>query len=209
MEIGSDLVQAKAPPGDVCGKIPATRGSVPHRNADAKRPVAGQMTEEAAQSKRLFDAEKWEDAALALKRVAAGETGDDEGNKQLADYHYAIALYRLKRFDESAARFRTFSRDPGHLKFFETLLWIVKLATTRPDLVRLEDVALYTPEEVQRFNNPNQLDTYGAAAYLVGHERYDEGNLSEASRFFQMAKTVGPWRAEAEKCLARIAKDRR
>ena len=59
-------------------------------------PQAGQMTEEAAQAKRLFDGEKWSEAALALYRVRNGETGDDEGNKQIAQYHLAIALYRLK-----------------------------------------------------------------------------------------------------------------
>src|SRR5262245_34388341 len=32
-------------------------------------PQAGQMTEQAAQAKRLFDGEKWSDAALALYRV--------------------------------------------------------------------------------------------------------------------------------------------
>lgn len=197
---------AQAPPGDVCGKIPATRGTVPHRDprAGSVKSIAGQMTEQSAQAKRLFDGEKWADAELALKRVADGETGDDEGNKQLADYHRAIVLFRLKRYDEAAARFRAFSRNPGHLKFFESLLWIVKLARDEPKVVRLEDVALYTPEEVARFDNPNQRDTLGGAAYLVGHERYDEGNLSEAQKYFEIARRVGPWPKEAEKCLARV-----
>ncbi len=195
----------RAPPGDACAKIPATRGTVPHRDPSAVRPIAGQMTEQAAQAKRLFDSEKWNEAELAMKRVADGDTGDDEGNKHLADYHRAIALYRLKRFDEAAARFRTFSRNPGHLKFFETLLWIARLARDQPQLVKLEDAALYTPEEVARFDNPNQREVFGIASYLVGHERYDEGNLSEAQKFFESAKRVGPWSKEAEKCLARIA----
>src|SRR4051794_39535766 len=34
--------------------------------------TAGQMTEEAAQGKRLFDAERWSEAALVLKRVVDG-----------------------------------------------------------------------------------------------------------------------------------------
>ena len=43
---------------------------------------AGQMTEEAAAAKRLFDKERWAEAATALFRVIAGETGDDPGNQQ-------------------------------------------------------------------------------------------------------------------------------
>ncbi|MBS2019740.1 MAG: hypothetical protein JST00_43155 [Deltaproteobacteria bacterium] len=191
------------PPGDVCAKIPATRGNVPFRDPNAQRSLAGQMTEQAAQAKRLFDSERWKEAELALARVASGDSGDDEGNKQIADYHRAIALYRTKRLEESIARFRAFARNPGHLKFQEALLWIVKIAREAPQLVQLEDVALYTPDEIARFDNPHQRDVFGAASYLVGHERYEEGNLSEAARLFEAAKRAGPWQKEAERCLAR------
>lgn len=194
------------PPGDACAKIPATRGDVPFRNPNATRVLAGQMTEQAAQAKRLFDSERWRDAEIAMKRVADGETGDDEGNKQLADYHRAIVLYRLKRYEESAARFRTFSRNPGHLKFQEALLWIAKLAREEPKVVRLDDAALYTPAELARFDNPSQREVFGAASYLVGHQRYDEGNLSEAQKLLENAKRVGPWSKEADACLTKIAK---
>src|SRR5690606_42086875 len=45
-----------------------------------QEPVsAGQMTEQAAAAKRLFDKERWPEAALALYRVVTGETGDDAG----------------------------------------------------------------------------------------------------------------------------------
>src|SRR5688500_1472837 len=54
---------------------------------DGETPAAGNMTEEGAQAKRLFDNARWADAALALQRVVNGETGDDEGNKQIAQYH--------------------------------------------------------------------------------------------------------------------------
>lgn len=164
------------------------------------------MTEQAAQAKRLFDGERWKEAESAMKRVANGETGDDEGNQQLAEYHLAIVLYRLTRFEESAARLRKISRNPGHLKFREVLLWIVKLARTEPRMVRVDDLALYTPEEIAYFDNPSQREIFGAASYLVGLERYDEGNLSEAQKLLENAKRVGPWSKEAEACLAKIAK---
>ena len=54
--------------------------------------AAGQMTEQAAAAKKLFDRERWSEAALALYRVVAGETGDDPGNQQLAQYYLAISL---------------------------------------------------------------------------------------------------------------------
>ena len=67
------------------------------RSSTTLRPAtAGQPTEAAAQAKRLYDREKWWDAAKALYRVSTGETGDDEGNKQIAQFNLAKALYKLK-----------------------------------------------------------------------------------------------------------------
>src|ERR1043165_3327879 len=43
--------------------------------AEQPAVVAGQMTEDAAAAKSLFDKQKWAEAALALHRVVAGETG--------------------------------------------------------------------------------------------------------------------------------------
>ena len=96
--------------------------------------TAGQMTEEAAQAKRLFDNERWAEAALILKQVVDGETGDDKGNQQIAQYHLAIALYRLQFFQASYDIFRRVADKPNHLKFKETLLWLAKLATQLRDL---------------------------------------------------------------------------
>src|SRR5690606_30208258 len=74
--------------------------------AEAQGPVvAGQMTEDAAAAKRLFDKQRWAEAAGALHRVVAGETGDDPGNQQLAQYWLAISLYHLKFFQASYSTF--------------------------------------------------------------------------------------------------------
>jgi len=86
----------KPPKGGGSGSIeldePAQPGAAAKPVDNSPPPVAGQMTELAAQAKRLFDGEKWQEAALALYRVYKGETGDDEGNKQLAQCHLAICL---------------------------------------------------------------------------------------------------------------------
>src|SRR5512139_488641 len=86
--------------------------------------AAGQMTEEAAAAKRLFDKERWAEAAIALYRVVAGETGDDPGNQQLAQYYLAVSMYRLKFYQASYALFSLISMQKSHLKFRETLLWL-------------------------------------------------------------------------------------
>ena len=143
--------------------------------------TAGQMTEEAAQAKRLFDAEKWSEAALALYRVVKGETGDDEGNKQLAQYHLAIALYRLKFYQASYGIFSEIADKPNHLKFNETLLWLAKLATHLPEPADIiERVGKYNDEQIASFNNPNQRDLYWQLNYLLGRYKYRNRQYEEA-----------------------------
>ena len=77
---------------------------------------------------------------------------------------------------------------------------------TAPASFKLDDIALYTPLELARFDNTSQLDIYGRATYMLGHQRYDEGNVSEAKLLFEHAKRIGPWSREAGVCLAKIAK---
>ena len=148
-------------------------------------PQAGQMTEQAAQAKRLFDGEKWADASLALYRVYKGETGDDEGNKQLAQYHLAIALYRLKFYQAAYGIFSEIADKPNHLKFKETLLWLSKLATDLPEPADIvERVGKYSDGDIAKFDNPNQRDLYWQLNYLLGRYKYRKRQYEEALRLF-------------------------
>lgn len=154
--------------------------------ADDAPVTAGQMTEEAAQAKRLFDAERWSESALLLKRVVGGETGDDEGNKQYAQYHLAIALYRLQFYQASYGIFSEIADKPSHLKFDETLLWLSKLATQLPEPADIvERVGKYKSEQIARFNNPQQRDLYWQLNYLLGRYKYRNRNYDEAISLFQ------------------------
>ncbi len=83
--------------------------------------TAGTMSEGARAAKALFDAQKWPEAALALYGVVAGETGDDDGNKQLAQYHLAIPLYRLKFYQAAYGIFSELADPPPPLPFPEPL----------------------------------------------------------------------------------------
>ena len=155
------------------------------RSTTRPPPQPGQMTAQAAQAKRLFDGEKWSDAALALYKVYKGETGDDEGNKQLAQYHLAISLYRLKFYQAAYAYFSEISDKHNHLKFNETLLWLSKLATDLPEPADIvERVGKYNDEQIGRFNNPNQRDLFWQLNYLLGRYKYRNRQYEDALRLF-------------------------
>jgi tetratricopeptide (TPR) repeat protein len=161
--------------------------------------TAGQMTEEAAQGKRLFDAERWSEAALVLKRVVDGETGDDEGNKQIAQYHLAICLYRLQFYQASYGIFSAVADKPNHLKFNETLLWLSKLATQLPEPADIiERVGKYKTDQVARFNNPQQRDLYWQLNYLLGRYKYRNRNYEEAVSLFEKVDRKSKYNVQAQ-----------
>ena len=161
--------------------------------------TAGQMTEEAAQGKRLFDAERWSEAALVLKRVVDGETGDDEGNKQIAQYHLAICLYRLQFYQASYGIFSAVADKANHLKFNETLLWLAKLATQLPEPADIiERVGKYKNEQIARFNNPQQRDLYWQLNYLLGRYKYRNRNYEEAISLFEKVDKKSKYYVQAQ-----------
>ena len=160
--------------------------------------VAGQMSQEAAQAKRLFDGEKWAEAALALNRVRSGDTGDDEGNKQLASYNLAISLYQLKLYQASYNLFSEIADNPYHLKFNETLLWLSKLATQLPEPADIiERVGKYKEEAIARFDNANQRELYWQLNYLLGRYKYRNRQYEEAIRLFDKVGKQSKYHVQA------------
>ncbi len=155
--------------------------------SQASGPVsAGTMTEEMAAAKKLFDKERWSEAALALYRVVGGETGDDPGNRQLSEYYLAISLFRLKFFQTSYALFGLIADKKTHLKHGETLLWLAKLATQLPEPADIiERVGKYTDKQVARFDNEQQRDLYWQLNYMLGRYKYRNRAFQDAIRLFK------------------------
>lgn len=193
----------KAEPGKA-GKAPAGKGKnevIDLDDADEAEAkpeegpeTAGQPTEEAAQAKRLFDAGKNVEAALALKKVVAGETGDDKGNQQIAGYHLAIALYNLKFYQASYAIFSEIAEKPNHLKNSETLLWLARLATQLPEPADIvERVGKYDTAQIERFKNPQQQTLYWQLNYLLGRYKYRARSYDEAINLFKNVDKRSPY----------------
>lgn len=148
-------------------------------------PQAGQMTEQAAQAKKLFDSEKWVEASLALYRVHKGETGDDEGNKQIAQFNLAQALYKLKFYQAAYGIFSEIAEKPNHLKFDATLLWLAKLATDLPEPADIvERIGRYNDDQIAKFNNQEQRNLYWQLNYLLGRYRYRNRQYESGLRLF-------------------------
>jgi hypothetical protein len=177
-----------------------SKGGKPAKPVDNSPPAtAGQPTEAAAQAKRLYESEKWWDAAKALFRVSNGETGDDEGNKQIAQFNLAKALYKLKFYQAAYSIFSEIADKPNHLKYGETLLWLAKLATDLPEPADIiERVGKYNQEHIKRFDNREQQDLYWQLNYLLGRYKYRNGQYPEALGLFENVNRKSKYYVQAQ-----------
>jgi hypothetical protein len=162
-------------------------------------PVPGQPTQAAAQAKRLYESEKWWDAAKALYRVSTGETGDDAGNKQLAQFNLAKALYKLRFYQAAYSIFSEIADKPNHLKYGDTLLWLAKLATDLPEPADIiERVGKYNEDQVGKFNNKEQQELFWQLNYLLGRYKYRNGAFPDALSLFEKVDRSSKYYVQAQ-----------
>lgn len=188
-----------APPANGQGGQKGGAAAATKSASSGPSAVAGQMTEQAAQARRLFDGEKWSEAALALYKVHQGETGDDAGNKELAQYYLAISLYRLKLYQAAYNIFSEIADKPNHLKFNETLLWLAKLATDLPEPADIvERVGKYSDDQIAKFDNNNQRELFWQLNYLLGRYKYRNRQYEEALRLFSKVNRESKYYVKAQ-----------
>lgn len=148
--------------------------------------VAGKPSEDMASAKNAFDQKLWPAAASGMYQVVSGQTKDDAGNKQLAEFYLAQSLYYLKFYQASFDGFAKIASNPKHLKFSETLLWIAKLTTDLPEPADIvSHVGKYSDTHLATFDNAAQRELYWTLNYLLGRYKYREGQFEEAIRLFQ------------------------
>jgi len=148
--------------------------------------VAGDPTEGMARAKKAFDEKRWAQAAQGMYDVVSGTTGDDPGNKQLAEFYLAQSLYYLKFFQGSFDGFAKIAGNPQHLKFNETLLWIAKLSIEMPPAADfISHVGKFSEETLSRFDNATQKEVFWKLNYFLGRYKYKEGAYEDAIKFFQ------------------------
>ncbi len=189
--------KAKAPKGDPKAKV----GDAKKKKKKDDGPVQpGEPSEVAAQAKRLYSSGKLYDAAKALYRVSSGETGDDEGNKQLAQFDLAKTFYALKYYQASYGIFSEIADKPDHIKFNETLLWLAKLATELPESADIiERVGKYDEDHISQFkNNAEQRELYWQLNYLLGRYKYRTAQYNDALALFSKVSPESKYYVQAQ-----------
>lgn len=180
--------------------LPSERGAV----ARGAYETAGSMGDEARAAKRLFDERRFGEAVPLLARVAYGETWDDAGNRQLAEYMLAIALYEKGDLTGAADLFVGISKAPSHLRFDESLPWIFRLLTNGCVTQELlTSIVRFTPAESvpKRDWVRPQPGIPEAALFVSARARFQDGRKLESVIGFRDLVDDPEWGALARECI--------
>lgn len=161
------------------------------------------MTEKAANAKRLYDREDWVKARPAMLSVMRGETGDDDGNRQIAQYHAAICAYRMHDRLTALKEMAPIALNAFHLKHEASLHWMAKLAHDKELAVPAIDLtASYAPKIIDKFKNPQQEELWEQVAFMYGRAHYRRGDNKQARIWLSRVPEDSRYRKLAEDCLA-------
>src|SRR6476661_689311 len=94
----------------------------------------------------------FEPEQIERNKVIEGQSGDDEGNKQRAEFFMGKALFNMKYYSASLSYFdRIVQKGPAHRYYNATLKWLASLSRQLPDSTGvLEKIGKYTRQDLDQ-----------------------------------------------------------
>ncbi|HZS41584.1 MAG TPA: hypothetical protein VFF06_32360 [Polyangia bacterium] len=132
---------------------------------------------------KLYESDDYPMSSIELNKVIEGQTGDDESNKQRAEFYMGKALFNMKYYSASLSYFdRIVQKGPEHKYYAKTLQWLASLSRFLPESAGvLEKIGKYTRQDLdQPALEPVKDELY----YLLGRYHYSKGNFNDAVGLF-------------------------
>ncbi|HJK90698.1 MAG TPA: hypothetical protein RMH85_03235 [Polyangiaceae bacterium LLY-WYZ-15_(1-7)] len=150
-------------------------------------PAEGPPSEALANALRLYQQERYQEAAVQFQRVVEGETQDAQANVQKAQFFLGKCLYHLRYYQSALAIFDEIGQQgQGHLYFNQTLQWLAQLASQLPEPAGIiEKVGRYGVDQLEQFNTAESQELYNELLYIMGRFQYSQGEFEQAIELFQ------------------------
>jgi tetratricopeptide (TPR) repeat protein len=146
---------------------------------------------------KLYDKGDYYSTSIELYKVLNGETQDDEGNKQRAEFFLGKTLYQMKFYAASLSIFDAIVQKGGAHRYHGiTLKWLAALSKVLPESAGiLEKIGKYAREDLE---DP-ALDTVRPELYfLLGRHFYGQGNFDQSIELFQSVPRESEFYLEAK-----------
>jgi tetratricopeptide (TPR) repeat protein len=170
------------------GKKPQQKSKPMNFQNEGARAVAptgpvGPGSKTLEQALKLYDSEDYTNASIELNKVVEGQTTDDEGNKQRAEFFMGKTLFAMKFYSASLSYFdRIVQKGPAHRYYAKTLQWLASLSRFLPESAGvLEKIGKYTRSDLEQ---PALEPVRDELYYLLGRYHYSKGNFKEAVELF-------------------------
>ncbi len=163
-------------------------------------PAEGPPSEALANALRLYQQERYQEAAVQFQRVVEGETQDAAANVQKAQFFLGKCLYHLRYYQSALAIFDEIGQmGAGHLYFDQTLQWLAQLASQLPEPAGIiEKVGRYGVDQLDQFNTGETADLYNELLYIMGRFKYDQQEFQEANELFGRVATDSSYYVKAK-----------
>jgi tetratricopeptide (TPR) repeat protein len=184
-------------PAAAQAKPPKKDAGLEFEPEDVKRTPPSKTLERAV---KLYEKNDFYSASIELKKVLDGESGDDAGNKQRAEFFMGKTLYQMGFYAGSLAYFdKIVQAGPAHGYHGATLKWLAALSRVLPETSGiLEKIGTYDPAGLDA---PIMEGVRDELYYLLGRHFYRKGGdgdfdtaiglfqrVSRESEFFIKAK---------------------
>lgn len=162
-------------------------------------PAEGPPSEALANALRLYQQERYQEAAVQFQRVVEGESQDAPANVQKAQFFLGKCLYHLRYYQSALAIFDEIGQQgQGHLYFGQTLQWLAQLASQLPEPAGIiEKVGRYGVDQLEQFNTAESQELYNELLYIMGRYKYAQGEFEPAIELFQRVAAESPFYVKA------------
>ena len=199
-------------PADNGGKKGKPAAAAVKRTGPVTVVQAGAPSKVLERAVKLYEGEDYFSATIELNKVVEGQSGDDEGNKQRAEFYMGKALFQMKFYSAALSYFdRIVQRGPEHAYYNKTLQWLASLSQYLPDSAGvLEKIGKYTREDLEQ---PALEPVRDQLYYLLGRYHYvkaTDDDTKEALDLFAAVPERSEYYAKAKffEGMAHVRKNR-
>jgi tetratricopeptide (TPR) repeat protein len=152
-------------------------------------PQPGPPTKSMDRAIRFYDNEDYYASTIELNKVIEGQSGDDDGNRQRAEFYMGKALFQLKYYATALTYFdRIVQKGPEHGYYNKTLQWLASLSQYLPDSAGvLDKIGTYTRQDLEQ---PALESVREQLYYLLGRFHYTKGTAEDFKEALQLFALV-------------------
>ena len=148
-------------------------------------PEGGPPSKTLERAVKLYDKGDYYSASIELKKVLAGETGDDDKNKQRAEFFLGKTIYQMGYYAGALKIFEDivqFEPKGEHAYYGATLKWLAALSRVLPETSGiLELIGSY---EVGFLDDPIMNEVRDELYFLLGRHFYRKAEFDAAIDLF-------------------------